>query len=998
MNRFNLTFRGEILPGIDPEAARAGFASLFDIQDAKRLELFFSGETVVLRRNLERKAAAEYYLKLNQLGLEAKLVKVDPDAGQAPADGLSDSDKEWQAAQQETQHELEQRLLARRQGARKTKSQDNDKARKREALDRLRTAAQQRKKDQSTDKNAVKEQAEAEAARKQAEAEKARKRREAEASRKQAEAEKARQRREAEAARKQAEAEKARKRKEAEAARKQAEAEKARKRKEAEAARKQAEAEKARQHREAEAARKQAEAEQARQHREAEAARKQAEAEKARQRREAEAARKQAEAEEARQRREAEAARKQAEAEKARKRKEAETARKQAEAEEARKHKEAEAARKEAETAHRQAETAEARKRKAAIAARGRATPQADIDNSAVLEEQAIHAGALALRDTSRLKRARSGVTSRLGLSRRGEDQDQRGHRPPAGSPNPYRLLPFRHSKHVKTRAERAQHKSRKGMVIGGVALAALLMLLGRFISLEPPPPVTGTEALATAPGGRLVILAGEQLLLHDRAGVPDQTLDAAALGLAQLSTPMLFHPQGELLIAGRSAEEPAGERGMWRCDLDRAACQPMPTDRYTPPPDAMVFHELSGNTFDARAGRLRKLGPDQSLRAQVDLAMAAAPVLQLDSGLLFMNSATGPAITVLRYEDQAFGQQLDEILLLPPPALEREQSRVTDFLGNGKFWWVLLQNPDTGSNGLYLFDTQWSFLRELPLGALSEGARLVNWGGRTLVYSPASASVIRFNGDGMQEVALESPALAELVAASSQRQWLTRLAWQSVLLLVLIAMLGGFAYSYLQSTRALVYRGRPARGAAPLDDIAGDIRWLEMAPHRSRRLRQLTLAWSVPALAALVMLIGLGVSLLQLLGAMTCLLGPALALQLLLRSPPEHAGIHDNQVLLVDYREMYHLAAGPRLQYRGPFVVVDDVIIFVGTRLLPGLDPQQVKTLLAPRVSAGIRVDRKTIAVKLLQSRHPLAWGGLAILGLGLLGALLITVSFLPL
>ena len=83
MNRFNLTFSGEILPGFKPAQVKPAFARLFSIDDPKRVDLFFSGKSVVLRRNLERKEAADYFRKLHDIGLRSELVKVDED-GQPP--------------------------------------------------------------------------------------------------------------------------------------------------------------------------------------------------------------------------------------------------------------------------------------------------------------------------------------------------------------------------------------------------------------------------------------------------------------------------------------------------------------------------------------------------------------------------------------------------------------------------------------------------------------------------------------------------------------------------------------------------------------------------------------------------------------------------------------------------------------------------------------------------------------------------------------------------
>ena len=61
VNKFNLTFGGEILNGHDPDQVKRRFAQFFGIEDPARAERFFSGQTVILRRSLERKAAGQLY-------------------------------------------------------------------------------------------------------------------------------------------------------------------------------------------------------------------------------------------------------------------------------------------------------------------------------------------------------------------------------------------------------------------------------------------------------------------------------------------------------------------------------------------------------------------------------------------------------------------------------------------------------------------------------------------------------------------------------------------------------------------------------------------------------------------------------------------------------------------------------------------------------------------------------------------------------------------------
>jgi hypothetical protein len=409
--------------------------------------------------------------------------------------------------------------------------------------------------------------------------------------------------------------------------------------------------------------------------------------------------------------------------------------------------------------------------------------------------------------------------------------------------------------------------------------------------------------------------------------------------------------------------------------------------------------HDLNGDFFiaDGSAGKLLKLSANGALKSAVDRPLPDKPALRLDSGLLFINSKQGPAISVLRYEDTAFGQQLDEILLLPPPALEREHTRVWDFASNGNHWWVTLFNPSNGDSALYLFDRDWSYVRQLSRDEMNLAGQLVNWGSKILLFSQQQSGVLRYGEAGAEEAIFHSPLLEDIINERASKRQLTALAWYSFIVLLLTIAIGGFAYAYFYSVRALVYKSRPARGADPLDNIADQIHWVQAASTRSGQLRHASIACVILALAVLVTLMGLGVSAVQLLAAMIALIGPFAGLQLILRSEPEHLGLSNEQLVLVDHRQLYHLASGPRIHYRGPFVIIDDVVIFTGTVLLPTLDRSQLDSLARPLIRAGIRVDRKTVLIKLIESHHPIA-RATQVAALSLLaGMMLVVLEQLP-
>jgi hypothetical protein len=123
-----------------------------------------------------------------------------------------------------------------------------------------------------------------------------------------------------------------------------------------------------------------------------------------------------------------------------------------------------------------------------------------------------------------------------------------------------------------------------------------------------------------------------------------------------------------------------------------------------------------------------------------------------------------------------------------------------------------------------------------------------------------------------------------------------------------------------------------------------------------------------------------LNVSAWQLAALLLALSGPAIALLLLSRQPVGHIGVLGDRLLLVDHSGQYHLAGGPRLHYRGPFLSIDDIVVYAGNRLLPAFSPAPLQRHISPPALGAIRVDHKTIAIKLLESRHPLALGAIAI------------------
>jgi hypothetical protein len=151
---------------------------------------------------------------------------------------------------------------------------------------------------------------------------------------------------------------------------------------------------------------------------------------------------------------------------------------------------------------------------------------------------------------------------------------------------------------------------------------------------------------------------------------------------------------------------------------------------------------------------------------------------------------------------------------------------------------------------------------------------------------------------------------------------------------------------------------------------------------------------YGIGVLGTLLIAIAVSISVWQMAALLLVVSGPAIALLLLSRQPVGHIGVLGNRLLLVDHSGQYHLAGGPRLHYRGPFLSIDDIVVFSGSRLLPAFSPAPLKKHISPPALGGIKVDYRTIAIKLLESRHPLALGVVAIVTAAAAGALLLLLQ----
>ncbi len=942
MNKFNLTFSGEIQSDQSPDEVKRRFAELFGIDDNERLQRFFSGKPIVLRRHLDRKEAAQWFQDMRRIGAYAELVKVSAEELEAEAAA------EAAALLERQQREAEEKKQAQRDERKRKREASAKAAREKAEKARLaREAAAQKKAQQEQRKAEQQRQREEKTRLKREKAQKDAQAKQAEAQRLAAEAHAQKVAREASEAAQAAAQKKAREKAATEAAL---------------AAKQEA----------ARAAQKQDE----------ERARKKAAAAKEKARREA-----------AEQRAAQEATRRQAE----------ETARNRAaslaaqSAERAR----TEEARKAAEDAARAQVLEDLQQRKSTAEA---------LQQQKALEEQAITRGASELARGVKSGSQQNAPRTRVDLPQRRKAHAESKQAPPVrkrqpGEPNLYTLNAFRVSQSVRERGARAAVRGRSGLLLTALTLLALFAGAVYYDSLAPLEKASGVDAVAADATGQLFLLSGRKLFQHDRAGLGQQVITLTELGIASLSSPLHFLEDGSLMGLGAlAANEDAGseptQKTLLRCDLEARQCEIFSAGIAGRALLNFHPHPIDGSVFavDAAAGELLRLDGQGKVLNRATLQLPATPSLRPDSGLLLLNSAKGPAISVYRYDRNAFGQQLDEILLVPT-TLTPAPTTVIDFVRTGATWWALMADGDGRQQALYTFDEDWDYQANHALANqtrkhTAQAVGLSRWGDKLLVYDRNSFDITRFSALGEAEAPFTSALLRETVEAGERAERLRTLGSRIGFSLLTLTLLLAAGWAYLNHLRTLVYKSQRLRGAEPIDDIADQLNWIPPAPQRAQSLRARSITCAVLAVALCLVAMGVGASALQLAALLCALAGVALFVLIPLRSPGGHIAVFGEHLLLVDHDNLYHLGTGSAIHYRGNFIMIADVVVYAGSYLWPSFDTNVVRQAVVPLAAGGIRIDRKTLWVKLAERWHPLLQGSLCLILFSLFALVLLGVE----
>jgi hypothetical protein len=241
----------------------------------------------------------------------------------------------------------------------------------------------------------------------------------------------------------------------------------------------------------------------------------------------------------------------------------------------------------------------------------------------------------------------------------------------------------------------------------------------------------------------------------------------------------------------------------------------------------------------------------------------------------------------------------------------------------------------------------------------------------------PFLAAALSFLAFALVALRFWAPVFTGVDATASGSQLL-----QVMVLVILLCIAAAFlAFGLVQSMTQQVFLAPADANELNFDINNEQIQWLEPAANAERALRNAGIGLALLSLLIILSSLAVAQSLWGNLGAGLLCTGLASVYLALAKVRRSHLGRLGQQLIVVDHRNLYRIGAGPRIQYFGHYVMIDNVIAYLGYPWFSPFSQEALEQQFWPLFRSGIKVDRATVQIKMLQQRHPMLLGGCALL-----------------
>jgi hypothetical protein len=565
-------------------------------------------------------------------------------------------------------------------------------------------------------------------------------------------------------------------------------------------------------------------------------------------------------------------------------------------------------------------------------------------------------------------------------------DSQARRRRQP-GAPNIFDLRLSDRAGKSSEESEKSSHVVRAPIIAAAIMLLAFALVGLRFWAESSVNPSSGLGGIAVDDRQQPVVGVSDKLLFHDRAGVATDTVVLSEFGVNE-GAPFDFFSNGDLLVLKTDqlssapawlhpilgVEESEGGK-LLRCVLETRSCTELLSDLG---PVAFLVERRTDTIYlaDAEADTLRKLDAAAKVVGNKAIELTAPLHLVLQEGILYLTQSGSDAVQVLKPDDRDFGMELDKFSLEVDDASQSGHIFPGDLAWLNEQWWTIMQSRDGNNAGVYRFSARWKYEDALALSEDAHPGALTRWGAKMLISDFRQEKIYRFDAAAREEKPFSSGTINDNLGDRQSQISLSRSLQVAVLLILFIASAGLMALGVLQSLRHKVYKPPMDSGEPGFDINDENILWLDPEPGTDEKLRKLGLGIAGGATFILLVAFILQLSIWWMIALCIVLAGLGGYYFALQKTSHGHIGLQGDNLILVDHTNTYRVGAGPSIQYFDNYIMIDDVIVSLGNPLLRAFADEPLQETFKPVVSRGIRVDRATVQVKMIQNRHPLAAG----------------------
>lgn len=322
---------------------------------------------------------------------------------------------------------------------------------------------------------------------------------------------------------------------------------------------------------------------------------------------------------------------------------------------------------------------------------------------------------------------------------------------------------------------------------------------------------IGGPAELRMAPDGHLYVQIQNQLLEHDAGGVFLKRHDLAELGVELTLGTLAFFSNGDVLL--RRGPDPRSlfdnirayqrrtnehslvpdtpDTGLYRCDLDTAACTLFGAEGIDFKAAYSVFIDWrTDDVYIADTTRhvLRKYSANGVDLTEPVTGFKFPNQLLIHNEQLLVANTNYHQVRVVDPSTGSFGYEIGIIDVVPPAAAAAGQTWPSHIARVGDAWWV--NNMRTGMNegGVYIFDDNWRYIRKANLPPGADPISLLSFGGEVLISDWNNDRIYRASLGGALLTDFASPGLEHvLVESRAKRRQFEMYSYLGIILFILV-------------------------------------------------------------------------------------------------------------------------------------------------------------------------------------------------------------------